>query len=157
MTDNKNSGTTGPTSGGARFANPLEDKAAKTAKPAVAPTIGGNAAAVNALSPGPKPGEHPQASAETAAPVATPASQLGDKWPQWCRVSVTNPPTPFVNNPFVMEADDVKDAEAKFFAANGVVSTSVPVSVAAASEEEIEAAKAELVDDDDDDDDGLFE
>lgn len=146
----KKSGTTGPASGGAKPANPLDDK---TAKPAVAPTIGGNAAAVNALSPGPKPGEHPQAAAETAAPVAT-ASQLGDKWPQWCRVSVTNPPTPFVNNPFVVEADDVKDAEAKFFAANGVVSTSVPVSVAAASEDEIEAAKAELVDDDDD---GLFE
>ena len=152
MAKKKKSGKTGPTSGGAKPANPLEDKAAK---PAVAPTIGGNAAAVNALSPGPKPGEHPQASAETAAPVATPASQLGDKWPQWCRVSVTNPPTPFVNNPFVMEADDVKDAEAKFFAANGVVRTSVPVSVAAASEEEIEAAKAELVGDDDGD--GLFE
>ena len=148
---NKKSGTTGPTSGGAKPANPLEDNAAK---PAVAPTIGGNAAAVNALSPGPKPGEHPQAAAETAAPVATPASQLGDKWPQWCRVSVINPPTPFVNNPFVVEADDAKDAQAKFFAANGVVSTSVPVSVAAASGEEIEAAKAELVDADGD---GLFE
>jgi len=148
---NKKSGTTGPTSGVAKPTNPLEDKAAK---PAVAPTIGGNAAAVNALSPGPKPGEHPQASAENAAPVATPASQLGDKWPQWCRVSVTNPPTPFVNNPFIVEADDAKDAQAKFFAANGVVSTSVPVSVSAASDEEIEAAKAELSDDEDD---GLFE
>lgn len=150
MAKKKKSGTTGPTSG-AKPTNPLEDKAAK---PAVAPTIGGNAAAVNALSPGPKPGEHPQAAAETAAPVATPASQLGDKWPQWCRVSVTNPPTPFVNNPFVVEADDAKDAQAKFFAANGVVSTSVPVSVAAANEDEIKVAKAELVDDDDD---GLFE
>jgi len=148
---NKKTGTTGPTSGDAKPANPLEDK---VAKPAVAPTIGGNAAAVNALSPGPKPGEHPQAAAETAAPVATPSSQLGNKWPQWCRVSVTNPPTPFVNNPFVMEADDVKDAEAKFFAANGVVSTSVPVNVTAASVEEIEAAKAEISDDDGD---GLFE
>ena len=151
MAKNEKSGTTGPASGGAKPANPLEDKAAK---PAVAPTIGGNAAAVNALSPGPKPGEHPQASAETAASVAAPASQLGDDWPQWCRVSVTNPPTPFVNNPFVVEADDAKDAQAKFFAANGVVSTSVPVSVAAASEDEIKAAEAELVGDDDD---GLFE
>ena len=151
MADNKNNGTTGPTSG-ARFANPLKDKAAK---PAVAPTIGGNAAAVNALSPGPKPGEHPQAAAETA-PVASFASQLGDDWPQWCRVSVTNPPTPFVNNPFVMEADDAKDAQDKFFAANGVVSTSVPVSVTAASEQEIKVAKAELVNDDDNGD-GLFE
>ena len=152
MTDNKNNGTTGPTSGGAKFVNPLKGKAAK---PAVAPTIGGNAAAVNALSPGPKPGEHPQAAAETAAPVASPASQLSDDWPQWCRVSVTNPPTPFVNNPFVVEADDAKDAKDKFLAANGVVSTSVPVSVAAASEEEIEAAKAD--DGDDGDGDGLFE
>ena len=145
----KKSGTTGPASGGAKPANPLDDK---TAKPAVAPTIGGNAAAVNALSPGPKPGEHPQASAETAAPVAAPASQLSNDWPQWCRVSVINPPTPFVNNPFVVEADDAKDAQDKFFAANGVVSTSVPVRVAAASEDEIEAAKA-----DGDDGDGLFE
>ena len=152
MAKKKKSDKTGPTSGDAKPANPLEDKAAK---PAVAPTIGGNAAAVNALSPGPKPGEHPQAAAETAAPVATPASQLGNVWPQWCRVSVTNPPTPFVNNPFVVEAGDAKDAQAKFFAANGVVSTSVPVSVAAASDEEIEAAKAELVGDDDGD--GLFE
>ena len=149
MAKNKKSGTAGPTSGGAKPANPLDDKAAK---PAVAPTIGGNAAAVNALSPGPKPGEHPQVSAETAAPVATSASQLSDDWPQWCRVSVTNPPTPFVNNPFVVEADDAKDAQDKFFAANGVVSTSVPVSVTAASEDEIEAAKA-----DGDDGDGLFE
>ena len=150
MTDNKNSGTTGPTSSGAKPANPLDGP---TAKPAIAPTIGGNAAAVNALSPGPKPGEHPQAAAETSAPVVAPASQLSDKWPQWCRVSVTNPPTPFVNNPFVVEADDAKDAKNKFLAANGVVSTSVPVSVVAASEDEIEAAKA----DDGDDDDGLFE
>ena len=67
-------------------------------------------------------------------------------------MSVTNPPTPFVNNPFVVEADDAKDAQDKFFAANGVVSTSVPVSVTAASEDEIEAAKA-----DGDDGDGLFE
>ena len=152
MAKKKKSGTTGPASGGAKPANPLDDK---TAKPAVAPTIGGNAAAVNALSPGPKPGEHPQAAAETAAPVASPASQLSDDWPQWCRVSVTNPPTPFVNNPFVVEADDAKDAKDKFLAANGVVSTSVPVSVAAASEEEIEAAKAD--DGDDGDGDGLFE
>ena len=150
MAKKKKSGTTGPASGGVKPANPLD----KTAKPAVAPTIGGNAAAVNALSPGPKPGEHPQASAETASPVEAPASQLSDDWPRWCRVSVTNPPTPFVNNPFVVEADDAKDAQDKFFAANGVVSTSVPVSVTAASEDEIEAAEAKVVNDDGD---GLFE